>query len=887
MAFVAALSAIEAKADPDDSAGTNGGQEAARPAPRLTRAPALTRFVEASLPADDAASRREASVVLRLTVGEDGLVREAEVIEPAGAPYDEAARTAALQFVFTPAEVDGQAAAINLLYRYDFTVKAAAPTTARFSGAVRDRPTRRPMPGVSVTLVDGLSGRLDTVTDAEGRFQFDAVPAGSASVALSGAGLTSLRTQEQLDPGQHLEVMYDVTVPAAESAAAAGEADDMELVVVAPPLRRQAVTSSVAAELAVRLPGTQGDVLKVVESMPGVGRAAAGSGALVVWGASPQDTRTYVDGVPVPRLYHQGGLRSVVSSDMVRKVDLVPGGYGASYGRGLGGLVSVETAPLEGEGFHGGLGVDLFESSAALRAHPTNRLHVAVAGRHSHLDTLAGAFVPGQVQSYFPFPRYDDGQVRLQYDLGPAERLQLVGLFSNDHVSRGVPDADPSKAVLLQQDQSFQRVYLRYDRTFPSGAVVAITPWLGWDQSALVDQVGAFATQTDRRSTMGGLRASWRAPVSQSVVAEAGLDAEVVRSTDERRGSLGLPAREGDRRVFGQPPPEQLAADSWWTTHVGVAPYVELEVTPWGPALRIIPGLRLDPYARSVSRSMPVTADTPEIGLFAQDFSIEPRLTVRWTPNERAHLHAAAGRYRQAPASDDLSAVFGNPTLPSANATHLLLGGELKLTDGLTLEPTGFLSLSDSLAVRSSDASPRVAEALVATGEGRAYGGQLLLRQAPVGGFFGWLSYSLIRSERRNDASSEWRTFDYDQTHLLTALGALKIWGDVDVGLRFRLASGYPRTAVTAAYYDARLDRWQPVLGERNGVRLPMFLQADLRASREWKLPSGKLEAALEVQNLTNASNAEELVYSNNFSRSGYITGLPVLVVAGLRWSFQ
>jgi len=48
-----------------------------------------------------------------------------------------------------------------------------------------------------------------------------------------------------------------------------------------------------------------------------VARAAAGSGQLIVWGAAPEDTRVYIDGVPVPRLYHDGGLRSVLPSELV------------------------------------------------------------------------------------------------------------------------------------------------------------------------------------------------------------------------------------------------------------------------------------------------------------------------------------------------------------------------------------------------------------------------------------------------------------------------------------------------------------------------------------------------------------------------------------------
>ncbi len=69
----------------------------------------------------------------------------------------------------------------------------------------------------------------------------------------------------------------------------------------------------------------KGDVLKVVENLPGVARAAAGSSSLVVWGSAPQDTRVYVDGVHVPLLYHGGGYRSILPSNFVKSVELVAG----------------------------------------------------------------------------------------------------------------------------------------------------------------------------------------------------------------------------------------------------------------------------------------------------------------------------------------------------------------------------------------------------------------------------------------------------------------------------------------------------------------------------------------------------------------------------------
>src|SRR3954453_3897658 len=134
----------------------------------------------------------------------------------------------------------------------------------------------------------------------------------------------------------------------------------------APRIKKEAVETRIRTEEARRVPGTQGDTLKVIQNLPGVGRSAFGSGALIVWGSSPKDTRVNVDGVEIPALYHVGGFRSTVNSDLVKSIDLLPGGYGAEYGRGLGGLVRIETRSLPQSGFHGYVSADVLDTSAMI-----------------------------------------------------------------------------------------------------------------------------------------------------------------------------------------------------------------------------------------------------------------------------------------------------------------------------------------------------------------------------------------------------------------------------------------------------------------------------------------------------------------------------------------
>jgi hypothetical protein len=166
---------------------------------------------------------------------------------------------------------------------------------------------------------------------------------------------------------------------------------------------------------------------------------------------------------------------------------------------------------------------------------------------------------------------------------------------------------------------------------------------------------------------------------------------------------------------------------------------------------------------------------------------------------------------------------------------------------------------------------------------GRVVGGQLLLRQELIHGLFGWITYSLIRSERRDHPTDAWRPFDYDQTHVLGVLGSYDLGGGWQVGARFRYATGVPRTEVTGSYYDARDDRYEPLFGEHNGLRVPAFYQLDARVERTLTVGGHRTNVFLDVQNLTDRKNPEEIIYNFDYTTRKYITGLPTLVVLGAR----
>ena len=127
----------------------------------LTRAPELVTFVDAPYPEEAKESKAQAAVVLLLTLDAQGGVSEVTVSESSQSPYpfDQLALEAAKQFKFSPAEIDGKPAPVQIAFKYEFTYQEEVKQVeekreiGRLSGTVLERGTRRPLAGVEVKLL--------------------------------------------------------------------------------------------------------------------------------------------------------------------------------------------------------------------------------------------------------------------------------------------------------------------------------------------------------------------------------------------------------------------------------------------------------------------------------------------------------------------------------------------------------------------------------------------------------------------------------------------------------------------------------------------------------------------------------------------------------------
>jgi hypothetical protein len=169
------------------------------------------------------------------------------------------------------------------------------------------------------------------------------------------------------------------------------------------------------------------------------------------------------------------------------------------------------------------------------------------------------------------------------------------------------------------------------------------------------------------------------------------------------------------------------------------------------------------------------------------------------------------------------------------------------------------------------------------SGRGRAYGAELLLRHALTRNFFGWIAYSLSRTERDFNGGAAWGLSQYDQPHNLVVVASYQLPYDFIVGVKLRYTSGPLNRPVVAALYDANANYYYPVQSATYTRRLDDFFQLDVRIDKRFVFKEWMLSLYLDVQGATYRRNVEAVTYNYDYSQEAFFTGLPILPVLGVR----
>ncbi|HEY5950939.1 MAG TPA: TonB family protein [Kofleriaceae bacterium] len=731
-------------------------------------------------------------VTVKLTVDEHGAVTKVEPVTPAQPPFDDAVAAAVKTFQFEPGRYGGQPVPVEITFTHTFLppppppppAATGPPRDAVLRGRLIELGTRVPITSGTVTAQVG-DQHYTADTDANGRFELP-LPAGAAKITVTAPGHELFLQKEALATKQALAVTYYV---------ARDRYDPYEIVVVGEQRREEVSRMTLRGPEIKQVPGTFGDPFRVVQALPGVASMVSLLPFPIVRGASPSSTGALLDGTRVPLLYHLMSGPSVIHPNFIDEIQFYPGGAPVLYGGYTGGIIDGRTSRARRDEHLIDVDANLLQVGGLVRQ-PINAIGATatIAGRYGYPGFLLGLATNEASLSYWDYQLRLDGGT-------PRNGWTVFAFGARDQLDTPAPNADPmdpspplEPALIL----GFHRLDLRYHRTW--GRLLATTRAVfGYDQT--------HSNGTDFSVLVAEPSAMLRWKRDDTLTVVGGVEGAV---HDIRQGSKSMAAADAISMITGK-----------LDRYNNGAALAEVLWRPT-PAWLFRPGVRGDVWS---------DGDTTKL-------AIDPRLTVRYALARRdlpdvppdsddsvVWLKGSAGIYHQPPRF--VLPLPGLDLMPLKygllRSYQTSLGVELPLEHSLQLSTEGYFNYMDptifDLSVNDPSIVTNANTTLIPTGtvtdhdaqdfidrltapqRGRAYGLEVLLRRQVKNGLFGWVSYTLSRSERFR--AGEYVPYDFDRTHLANLVLGLPLRRNWDLGMRLQYQSGKPLTT-TAGYNTAR-----------------------------------------------------------------------------------
>jgi len=734
-------------------------------------------------------------VSVELVIDTGGTVQKVDVTTPPHPIFDAAVVAAVKAFRFEPARSGGTPIPVQITFTHTFlppppppaAPNEGPPRTATLRGRLAELGTRAPISDATVTaIIGGRSYSVDA--DRTGHFRLP-VPPGLARISVFAPSHNPFVQEETLAAYQELAVTYLIEPD---------RYNPYQTVVVGKRRREEVSRITLRGPELQQIPGTFGDPFRVIQTLPGVASVVSLLPFPVVRGASPSSTGFLLDGTEIPLLYHLLVGSSVIHPEFIDEIQFYPGGAPAPYGQYTGGIVDGRTARARADEHLLDFDVNLLQAGAFVRQ-PIKPLGVTftAAARYGYPGFILGLATNQLSLSYWDYQaRVDGGDGRngwTAFFFGANDELDTRAATA----APGSPSPPLTPQLILgfhridlrehrtqgSFDETF-RVVLGYDHTFSSGT--DFTVWLA------EPSIASEWTHGDGLTLRAGVIGS-----VHDIIQGAGANPSA--------GSLAAITAPLHKFDSGSGYLEAL----------------------WRPTPRwlIRPGLRADAYT---------DGDT-------QKSAADPRLTMRYRLLERAltgvspgsddsavWLKASAGIYHQPPRF--VLPLPGLDMLPLKygllQAYQTSLGTEVPLQNHFQISAEGFFNYMDptvfDLAVNDTSVAnaphstlvpteinnsledfQKIIQRLTQPETGRAYGLEFLLRRQSRAGLFGWVSYTISRSERLQQG--HWVPYDFDRTQLLNVVAGLPLPRNWDLGLRAQFQSGRP-TTTTSGYNAGRSD---------------------------------------------------------------------------------
>lgn len=595
------------------------------------------------------------------------------------------------------------------------------------------------------------------------------------------------------------------------------------------------------------LPGAAEDVLRSLQSLPGVTAPNDFSSQLVVRGSGPDQNLIIMDDVEIFNPYRLYGVFSMFNPETLDEINLITGGFPSKYGDRLSAVLDVTNKEGSRKKSLTGLANINIANANLVFSGKLPIMNIPgswiVSSRRTYYDLILGPFAKkaGLIDQSASFPAFEDIQAKISFGPFKFSKFNINAIFSKDGVDIIPGSSKENQDSISVQDVTKNDVVSAAWHYAPSNKFVSKTTFSWYRNTGDANFGGEVLDPVVNRNIYNpSLRDSLKALglylgigfstkyifrkfslsnstilISKNHKVEIGAGADIIKTDLQFKIQI-------DERLksFLQNNPNFTALDesfiegkNYYRGHIYAQDRIKLS-----KKLYVQPGLRFDYYD------------------IIKKAYLSPRFNLSYAVDKVTTIRSGAGIYYQSPGYEKLvdGMEFFDLTpektqiLDAERATQFIFGIERWFSNEWMAKFETYYKKFDDLIVQESLTGNRYQfyindpnnhdpnyitnptswtksavklpyDSLTSTpvngAKGRSYGFEFYLEKKsfkPDSRLSGWISYSLSWSQR--DKNGLLIPFLFDQRHSLNIIANYRILKWLELGAKFTFASNFPYT---------------------------------------------------------------------------------------------
>lgn len=717
-----------------------------------------------------------------------------------------------------------------------------------------DVQNNEPLPFANV-LVKGTS--IGVLTNEEGLFTLPDLPKGYVRLEISYVGYKSQLTDEIFVEKAHSKYL-EIKLERDENLLG-----DIE---VKPSIFNKKIESpismlSITTKQIECMPGSNRDISRIIQSMPGVGSVPGFRNDLMVRGGGPTENRFYLDGIEIPIINHfstqgsTGGPVGIINADFIRKVDMYASAFPADKNNALSSILDFTLKDGNKDKLNTQITIGLNEAALTFDGPIGQKTTYIFSVRRSYLQYMFDWLN----QPYLP--TFTDFQLRLKTSFNTKNHLTIVGLGSLDHMNLNLDIKDPTEAQqntlsnFPENNQMSYTIGAIYKNYFEAGShsFIVSRNYLYNDAEKYFENNHAKDKTLDYNSEE--IENKLRYLLDYNYLGyklKLGANLETGYSNNHTRRSITV------NKI-----PYKYKNDS------------KVDLIKYGFSTQLSKSYFEDRFSGSLGMRVDANNYNSKTNDLWSHFS--PRLSLSYRINPGVNISASAGRYyQQAPYTvmvytNDAGENRNKNTTDYIGSDQYNIGVSYQLNEHIFFSAEGFyknyfqypidIETGTSLANQGADFSVYGLSPVQFTGKGKSRGFELMNRMN-FNTFTFLASYTYVHSGFTS-LDDKYSDSSWDSRHMLTLTASKDFAHDFKFGVKWRYIGGLPYTPydlrASASIKEWSLNRGAVYDYDRlNMERLPAFHQLDIRLDKNFYFDKWTMILYIDIVNAYNFKNTTQ-----------------------------